>query len=311
MKAKYYRYLFHKVTGGLCYSGCITNEMDEKKESFCFLYLAGGEEALENETSYAVPELRYDLVVLGDLSPAAVKRACTVTKHCQAKEILIPDGSAEQIRQITEELGTADAGVIHVVKEEKEMHHSREYLRILPAKQKNRNMLLLYHADEGAGPEKEECILTIKPMTERTNCCAKADHDTFTCEMRCMLYNDFMLCKRHNRRESKAFLDGYLLFPSAKAEVLERDRESAASFLSGKYRNRIRFFGTPDKDLTSEDLEETEIAGKEKMAVYLIGTEDTPAEVIKTAVTGDPYRHFFAAGEHAGLCISGYYVPRK
>ena len=42
MRAKYYRYLFHKVTEGVCYSGSIRNQMEEEQEDLCFLYLAGG-----------------------------------------------------------------------------------------------------------------------------------------------------------------------------------------------------------------------------------------------------------------------------
>ena len=137
-------------------------------------------------------------------------------------------------------------------------------------------------------------------------CLAKADHDKLTCEMRCLLYNDFTLCKRHNQKGRGWFLDGHLLLPS-----FAKDRDNSAALeLLQRHRKRLRITGLPEKHLNSSELEKLKAIGEKGFARYLVGTQKTPADVVKALSTGDPHRHFFATGEEAGLCISGYYVPR-
>ena len=310
MKAKYYRYLFHRVTDGLCYSGSISNQMEEDDEEFCFLYLAGGQTCQETGISYATSENRYDLVILGDLAPAAVRRACMVTEQCSPKEILIPDGEKEEINPVLQKLETAGASQIRIVKEAESLHKCREYFRIVPADCGERKTLMLYHADEKGVPDTEECIISVKPAIDGMICPSRADHKKLTCEMRCMLYQDFMLCKRHNQKNRTQFVDGHLLFASAGMQ--EKGSENRTSFgeLAGGHRARIRIMGFADKDITVSEIEELCMPGTDGLARYVAGPADTGAEAVKAVVTGGPNRYFLAYGEDAGLCISGYYVPR-
>ena len=96
MRAKYYRYLFHKVTEGVCYSGSIRNQMEEEQEDLCFLYLAGGFVCTEKGVSYASEENEYQLLILGDYAPAAIQRACRTARSCRVVEAMIPDGREEE-----------------------------------------------------------------------------------------------------------------------------------------------------------------------------------------------------------------------
>lgn len=311
MKAKYYRYLFHKVTDGLCYSGSISNQMGEEREDFCFLYLAGGEHCEEDGTSYRAAENAYDLVILADLAPAAVRRACLVTQSCSPKEILLPDGPKAKLMPVLQELAAAGAGRIRTVKEAQEWSRSREYFQIVPAGYGEKKSLMLYHADEKGIPDAEECMLSVKPTAEDMLCPARADHEKLACEMRCMLYQDFTLCKKHNQKSQKQFVDGHLLFALAENQERESENTNPWHELVKQHRERLRILGSADKNLTSSELQKIGRCSTAGFARYVAGPADMKAEVIQRIVTEDPYRHFFALGERAGLCISGYYVPRK
>lgn len=300
MRAKYYRYLFHKVTEGVCYSGSIRNQMEEENEDLCFLYLAGGSVCTEKGESYASEENAYHLMILGDYAPAAIQRACRTARNCRIVEAMVPDGKEED--RVTSMLLQAGVERVRVVREEVRLTLCRELLQIVPISEGEESTLAFYHADVKGTPETEECLASIKPTIEGGECLAKADHDKLTCEMRCLLYNDFTLCKRQNQKGCSQFLDGHLLFASAGTEeVLELLRQ---------HRKRLRIVGLPDKNLSSFEIEEIKEIGERGFARYLVGTEKTPAEVVKAIAVGDPHRRFFATGAHAGLCISGYYVPR-
>lgn len=311
MNAKYYRYLFHRVTDGLCYSGSISNQMTKNREDVCFLYLAGGEHCREKSDSYAAPENAYDFLILGDFSEASLERACRVVRSCSVTEILIPKGKREKSEKVTEMLSQAGAQKIRTVEKEEELHRCRELFRIIPVDHGETHTLMLYHADEEGRPDREECVITVKPCVRGMNCISKADHDTQACEMRCMLYNDFTLCKGHNQRDRKEFLDGHLLFASAKEKEEGSDKSTAVTELLSQYQGRLRVTGFADKNLASSEIEETEGKKTERVSRYLVGPADTLPETIKTISTGDPYRRFFAISEQAGLCMSGYYVTRK
>lgn len=303
MKAKYFRYLFHEVTDGLCYSGSISNQMEDKREDLCFLYLAGGETCGEKEHAFASKENSYQFLILGDTAPAALKRACKVAGCCEVEEFLIPGGEEKEVSRVIALLTQAGAKKVRVIKEEEELHMCREYFRIVPADRSGMGTLMLYHADEAGTPQKEECVMSVKPTMEGMACLSKADHNRLSCEMSCLLYNDFTLCKRHNQGGCRQFLDGHFLCASVKAEAVPE--------LIRRYRERIRFVGLGEKNLTSREAEMVREIGKKGFARYLAGSEKMEAEVVKTMMTGDPHRQFFATGTGAGLCITGYYVPRK
>ena len=311
MNAKYYRYLFHKVTEGLCYSGSISDQTGEKREDLCFLYLAGGENCKEKGESYAAPENDYEFLILGDFAPAAVERARRVAESGKTKEILIPDGEENVIREVTAILSQAGAAKVRVVKETEWIYKCREVFQIVPADHGERKSLMLYHADEKDDTEKEECLICVKPSMEDMCCMAKADADTLACEMRCMLYNDFTLCKRHNQRSQNQFVDGHLLFASAKEAGMGTENEKALLELVRSHAKKLRVIGFADKNLSPSEAEEIMESGAKGFARYMVGTADTPAETIKTISSGDPYRRFFEVSEQAGLCISGYYVLRR
>ena len=307
MRAKYYRYLFHKVTEGVCYSGSIRNQMEEESEELCFLYLAGGSVCSEKGESYASEENAYHLLILGDYAPAAIQRACRTARSCRIVEAMVPDGKEED--RVTSMLLQAGVERVRVVREEVRLTLCRELLQIVPISEGEESTLAFYHADVKGTPETEECLASIKPTIEGGECLARADHDKLTCEMRCLLYNDFTLCKRQNQKGCSQFLDGHLLFASAGEEDGSENRDAVLELLS-QHRKRLRIVGLPDKNLSSFGLEQIKEIGERGFVRYLVGTEKTPAEVVKAITVGDPHRRFFAAGEHAGLCISGYYVPR-
>lgn len=309
MNAKYYRYLFHRVTDGLCYSGSIRSQMTGEEESFCFLYLAGGEEAGEDGASYAAPGLTYDLLILGDFSKGAKERAKRVLENCQVEKVLYPAGEASENDAVIRELKRNCRGSVASVLAKEEFHACREKFCVMAVSRGAERTLALYHADAKGTPWEEECILCVKPALPEYACQVKDETGKFACEMRCALYNDFDVCKRQNQKNQKEFVDGHLLLGAGGPDSQEVC--PMPDGLTDSDWERIRVIGFSDSSLNLSDIHKIEKPGELPFRRYLVGTRRAEATVAGELAADHPYWSYFRSGEKTGLCVSGYYVPRK
>lgn len=306
MKTKYYRYLFHRVIDGVCYSGSLTDQMNNEAEMFLFLYLAGGEHNWQDEENFAVAGECYDLMILGDFGTGAIARAKKIIEKCRVKTVLYPDQESQEAKEMIQFLKEHEVEEVRAVKEREELEYCREKMILFPVVSEGKRTLVLYHQDQGEGPEKEECVMSIKPSVPDQPCQARQDVCNLDCDLKCALYQDFTLCKKQNQKGGKYFVDGHLLMGTADYSIcienLARDLDDMWS--------RIRFYSIPDQCVKEKDIPVLQKKKTTGFQRYYVGTARTNAEVMKAVAVGDAWNEFYATKQDAGLCVSGYYIQR-
>lgn len=309
MKAKNFRYLFHKVSDGLCYSGCIRDGLSEQQDVFCFLYLAGGELCREEDEAYASAENTYDMLILGDLCRAALMRAGKVLRCCEVREVWLPNAEGMQRACVMALLQENGVKTVRIVEKAETFTRGREEFLLIPAGGAG-GSLLLYHEDRCGTLLEEECILNVKPSQAEPGCRARSD-ESFSCELHCLLYQDSTLCKRHNRKGQHCLVDGQLLF-SAQGETKAREAVYLAVHEQLRLHSaRLRVTGFADSGLRAEKVRELQTAAQGGLQRYVVGSSRTLPEAVSAISDGDPYKRCFKTSEHAGVCITGCYVPRN
>lgn len=330
MKAKYYRFMYQNVQGGLCYTGSLADSGNGENQTFHFKYVSGGktgrkETGNEKETC---ERGRYHLLILADFTAAAVRRAADTLRECQVDKLIYPylDGQGrteaakalEQTGECTEEMSRLVKEPEEYLKEHggaacEEISRKKEFFRgnqrfvLIPVGAGRKRSLVLYHESRETSPQTAECVMSVKPVTPFKHCSSFVNPENLNCEMRCMLYEDFAQCKKHNRKNGEYFVDGYLLLGTGSL----KEAASAAQEALGEAWRRIRFVGIPEETGDKDWAEELLSVGTKRYAQYFVSGEGLDAEVIRAIAVGNPYRTFFATGEQSGLCISGCYVDRQ
>ena len=328
MEAKYYRFIYRSMGGGVCCSGSMAEEKENGEEAFHFLYLGGGSGSC---TSPDEKDERlkghFHLMMLADFRAQTVKQAVQAFKWCQTDRVLfpaVPQESLERLAQEYEQTGNftkeeigfvrdpknylAGKGIAEAeeVEDRKTFRRGNWVFRIFAVGEGRERTLLLYHGSEGTGPQKEECVMNVKPVTPSRNCSPFVDPKNLNCEMRCMLYNDFTQCKRHNQKDGTYFADGHLILGAEGAAV---DFGEIRKALEEEWK-KIRFVCLPQSESPKEWKEQLLTVGTKEMAQYFMGTEALNGTVIKETLSSDPYRMFVTLCEKTGLCVSGCYVAR-
>lgn len=328
MKAKYYRFIYRNLGGGMCCVGSIAETRDDKEGRYQFLYLGGG------SGSEYIPKAEedlwrghFDLMMIADFKPQTVRQAVQVLQLCKVSRVLYPKIDTEELRSLAQEYentGIYTKEEISLVSDIKgfltekgvawgdEVNERETFLKgnqrfwVWAVGEGRERALVFYHGSEGTGPQQEECIMNVKPVTPFRKCSLFVDPDNLNCEMRCMLYNDFTQCKRHNQKDGKYFVDGHLILGSSNPAVNVGEIRKGL----GEEWKKIRFICLPANAGQQYWGEELWSAGTEEMVQYFMGTEATKAAVIKDILTENPYHTFVTLGMESGLCVSGYYIGR-
>lgn len=325
MEAKYYRFIYRSLGGCVCCSGSMAESREGGEEMFHFLYLGGGgdDRTMLGEEEESLKE-HFHLMLIADFRPQTVRQAVKALKLCEMDRVLFPEMEAEVLERLAQdyeqmgnftkeeiglvrnpkkyltEIGIADA---EGIKDRETLRRGNRVFRIFCTGGGSERVLLLYHGSEGTSPQEEECIMNVKPVIPSRNCSPFVDPKNLNCEMRCMLYNDFMQCKRHNQKDGTYFVDGHLILGSEHVTV---DLGEVHGALKEEWK-KIRFVCLPEGSGWNEQLLMT---GTAETAQYFMGTETLNDTVIKDILKKDPYRTVVTLGEKTGLCVSGYYVGR-
>lgn len=327
MKAKYYRFIYQNVEEGVCCTGSMAESSGEE-EPFHFLYLGGGsggcgvrEEELQQLKGH------FHLVLLGDFEPLTIKRAGKVFSMCRVDRVLYPYLTEEDRKSLAGEYGKTkdftneeiglvedperylkDRGITeeNAVKDSIAFLKGNRRFRVFCAGEGKKKSLVLYHGSEGGSPKTEECVLNVKPVLPSRCCSPFVDPKNLNCEMKCMLYNDFTQCKRHNQKNGTYFVDGHLVLGVGMTDI---DFGEIRKSLDDVW-TLIRVVCLAEADSLSGWMEELLQAGTEETAQYFVGNISTEEEVVHKIQTGNPYRTFASIGETSGICLSGCYADR-
>lgn len=328
MEAKYYRFIYRSLANGVCCTGSMAGDGKEEDEAFHFLYLGGGsDDCPDGEETDESLNGHFHLVIAANFLPVTVRQMVQVLARCQAEQVLFPKLEAAERNSLAEKYekqGDLTKEEIGFVKDpetflagkgieqcegiggREAFRKGNQRFRIFCVGEGGQRSLLLYHGSEGTSPQTEECVMNVKPVTPSRSCSPFVDPKNLNCEMRCMLYNDFTQCKRHNQKNGTYFVDGHLILSTGGAEMNLGEIKEA---LEAEWK-KIRFVCLPDENSCHGYMEELKKAGTADMAQYFMGTEKTEDAVIKEILTNHPYRTFITLDEKAGLCVSGYYVGR-
>ena len=327
MKAKYYRFIYQNVAEGVCCTGSMA-ESSGTEEPFHFLYLGGGSGGCEvGEEELQQWKGHFHLVLLGDFEPLTIKRAGKVLSMCGADQVMYPYLTEEDRRNLAgelsktgnftnEEIGLAadperylkDRGINSrdAVKDHITFLKGNRRFRIFCVGEGQKRSLVLYHGSGEGGPQTEECVLNVKPVLLSRCCSPFVDPNNLNCEMKCMLYNDFTQCKRHNQKSGTYFVDGHLILGIG---MTDTDFWEVRKALHEEC-SRIRVVCLAETESLQSCLEELLEAGTEETAQYFVGNTDIRQAAIYQIMTGKPYRIFSAVSERSGLCLSGCYTER-
>lgn len=333
MKAKYYRFIYRSFENGMCCTGSMAESGCEEKEAFHFLYLGGssggcepGMESTEKKDEYL--NGHFHLMIMADFKPLTVKRAVKVLETCRIDQVLFPEMETAVLESLagaydkTGDFSKEEVGFVRNPKEylaEKGVSEgnavkdklifrkgNRRFMIFCVGTDTDRN-LLVCHGSEETSPQTEECVMNVKPVTPSRCCSPFVDPENLNCEMKCMLYNDFTQCKRHNQKNGTYFVDGHLILGTGCAmDDFGEIRKALADVWK-----KIRFICLPDADSHKGWTEELLKAGTAETAQYFVGTENTEETVIKNILINNPYKTFVSVKEQSGLCVSGYYVDRE
>lgn len=326
MKAKYYRFIYRSLEGGMWCSGSMAEakaeaENSKKDQLFHFLYLCGGSgkscQSVEGKNGH------FHLLMMADFRLQTVRQVLQTLKEYSVDEVMMPQmeketleimaqeyerdqDAAEQEIQFLENPATylRDCKVAQVneVKERETFRKGNRIFEVFCMGEGRERTLTLFHGSVDTDPQKEECVMNVKPMTAFRPCSPFVNPQNLNCEMQCMLYNDFTQCKRHNQKSGTYFVDGHLLFGSCKDADHFGDIRKALE----KEWEKIRFVCLPEDGWNEQLLE----IGTEETARYFIGTDKVKDTVIKAILRENPYHSFVLLGEKTGLCASGYYTDR-
>ena len=325
MKAKYYRFIYQNVEEGVCCTGSMA-ESGGKEEPFHFLYLGGGSGGCEvGEEELQQLEGHFHLVLLGDFEPLTIKRAGKVFSWCRADQVMYPYLAEEDRKSLAGELSKTgnftngevglvadperylkDRGIAegNAVKDRSAFLKGNRRFRVFCVGEGKKKSLVLYHGSEGGSPKTEECLLNVKPVLPSRCCSPFVDPQNLNCEMKCMLYNDFTQCKRHNQKNGTYFVDGHLVLGMG---MTDTDLGEVRKALDDVW-DRIRVVCLAEADGPMGRKEELLQAGTEETAQYFVGNSDTKETVVHQILMGNPYRTYVAVNKKAGLCLSGCYT---
>lgn len=291
MSAKYYRFLYHPVSRGMCFSASIGAE--KGKDGIQLMYVSGlGEDSLPK--SAHTEHLHF--LILGDLEARTAAQAEEFLKNCRVDTVFIPGRESQPSFLAREGVRIREISETH----EEDLPGFR--LKLFCGGEK----LIAFLGSRDTDPAKEICRMNVKPCTPQLPCSLTVDAANLRCEMQCMLSADHTQCKRHHQRNETYFVDGHLLIGTA--DVSGRHTK-LKEYLAAEWKT-IRCASLPD-GIDEEDVKSLADIGTDGSRRYFIGGAGTPGAAAKTLGSMDAFRTVIFTGEKAGLCISGCYEKRQ
>lgn len=347
MKANFYRFLYENTNDGIVNTGSIVNTEAGKDFQFCYLSGAANMGTIEmdsiGKTGISFNNLpdTLDMLVLADFEPCYVDRALGLLEATKVKQIILPklneevkenliNSLSEEVRSsrirtfIEEPAGTAKskgAGEICELGEgetlEKEVCGFK--VKISCRGRGEKASLIMYYGPENKRTCEKECMFTVKSFTNDMNCSMCIDEDDHHCAMKCGLYNDFDVCRRHSEKDCEQYVLGTMLLGNVNLrecgqDILDDFREEIKS---------LRIMSIPDGgDRESWDRQffekamdifkkENPKAAHFKQYFVVPSCRKASAQTLMDISASDPYHQMVMTGKVYGICASGYLKTKE
>ena len=308
MEAYYFRNLYQNTARGTVH----TASVDGVKGTFCLCYMCSNGTPVRNEAAYGERFREFggtiSVLVLENLHAQDLEEVRRILKENHVKKVFLPyhDKATE-----LPELALAD--YVQVLEKGEEVSFQENgwniWLKCLEVQGKG--TLVMYHGPSEEVKEKQDCVLTAKPLNSSLPCQVCVDAENHACGMRCCLYNDYTVCKGHNAKNFEGYVTGTLLLGNADLMQCENELEEGLE----KYRKDIRMVTLPgqkvEKTYTDTFLnflcEENECLNR----YYVLPEEtDDDEKVLKAILQKGPRQIPVLTNDENGFCMSGFFTEK-
>ena len=304
MKAYYFRQLFQNTRRGTVH----TLSTDGGEGAFCLYYLCSDgrpvREKEDQEKRFCIRGKNISVLVLEHLHPTDLEQAGELLKHNHVEKVFLPYGdTAETLPELSQ------AEKVYVLEKGQTVSFQEKgwdvWVKCLDGGSKGN--LVLYHGPSQAVRQGEDCLMAVKPFDKTLPCQVCMDAEDHSCGMRCCLYNDFTLCKGHNRKDIPDYVAGTLLLgngdPALVGEDLNRELKEYIPYI----RTVALASGKPEESSMNAMMELISQKNKD-LNQYFVMPEDAEQneKILKTIMKKGLRRIPVLTGADSGLCISGF-----
>ncbi|MDO5425815.1 MAG: hypothetical protein Q4F41_19070 [Eubacteriales bacterium] len=311
----YFRFMYQNEKQGIAHTAHITK--DDGNESYLMTYFCGcgdGQTVHLNEGTDERFDLcgeTIDLMVVDGLGTEAASRVCKLLEKNQVKEILLPERD-----QALTWLKEGMAEKVTILSEGQTFHLEKAGWETWAHcyGDEEGNSLAVYHGPAAVDPKKTDCLLSVKPFGKELPCGPCVKEGNHACAMRCSLYNDFDLCKKHNDRDSEKYVAGTLLLGNVQLQKYASSlgKELAANENAA---GKIRFVTLPaggNQDYWSLEAISMADPAEEPFNRYFIAPEAAAnAEVCKELMASGLRHKVLLCTEKYGVCAGGFFTDRE
>lgn len=174
--------------------------------------------------------------------------------------------------------------------------------------------LAVYHGPLKTNPGRTDCVMSVKPFEREKPCGLCRMDPSYACALRCGVYNDIDLLKKHNEHASEKYVAGTLLLGRINLEECggslfhELDKNSAA-------RGQLRFITLPggaSERLWSKELTcRTDPLREQYNRYFIVADEEGDPASWREIVTASMRYKLLFPTEQYGICAGGFFADRE
>lgn len=314
MRAKYFRFMYQNVEGGSAHTLSVA---DTERGNNCNVFYvsslkgtAGANMRLDDRFLSCSETI--DLLAVADFEKATVEQALKLMESNRVEKVILPDEGIE-VGKVKEAFLSKGASQAISLKAGEVFEFAKAGWKVKAGcfGKETSASLVMFHGPEENSPEKDDCVLTVKPSAESLPCTACVDGVNHNCGMRCGLYNDFNTCKGHNAKNSEGYVTGTLLLGNV--DLTAHGSEVKQMFEEEK--SGVRFVTLPNggsgEYITNSFLNWIDTVNENVNRYYLApsGAEGN-GEALMAILKKGPRHIPVLTNSRYGLCASGFFKKR-
>ncbi|MDY3919312.1 MAG: hypothetical protein SOZ59_09975 [Candidatus Limivivens sp.] len=314
-KTTYFRFMYQNRKQGIAHTAHVTKV--DGNENYLMVYLCGmdgvtGDHSEEgSDERFAMCGETIDLMVLDGIGKEACGWVCQMLENNFVKEIILAAGD-----KAGQWLKEGMAGKVTTMRDGETIRYEKAGWEtwIGCFGDDEGRSLAVFHGPMAVDPKETDCVLSVKPFGRELPCGSCMRDEDHVCAMRCNLYNDFDLCKRHNERGSAKYVAGTLLLGNVKLQKYGRQLLKELS-CNENAAGKIRFItlaagGNPA--YWSSDVLTVADPEAEQYNRYFIVPESAECAAPWKEIMASSMRHkMLMTTEEYGICAGGFFTDRE
>lgn len=302
MRANYFRYLYENTDKGTIYTISTAGDTGE----FCGYYICGYGKPVfgtKMDERFSICRQEISFMVIEGLCESDRAKMADFMKKNQVSHLVVPYGENAARFQ-------ADVKQLTVLEKGQSLSYVEDGRKIWMKCFANGEKGTIAVYCDAKLEETEDCKLNVWPVEKETQISICADKEDQSCEMRNCLYNDFDVCKGHNKKGDRPYVTGTLLLGNVN---LKEDGERLLEDLK-ELQEEIRFVTLPGggkEELFHPCILEAMKVRKEVNHYFVLpgGMEGNDGTIGKLLRAGIRNRAVLTS-EVSGLCAAGLFVEK-